>query len=176
MSVSAMALAGYSVAGSAWRALRINRAITINLLMTIAAVGLIIGAYTEAAVVMVLFVIGEALAGVFGRKSTLLYSQPDGSRATGSDRDAALYRLRDPFRRDGYDGGFHAHSAALKHSASPSTTCKSGETIIVKPGERIAMTASSSAVQRSSTRHRLPAKVFRLPKPSMTAFCRQHQR
>jgi Cd2+/Zn2+-exporting ATPase len=64
MAVAAMILAGYPIARSAWRALRINREITINLLMTIAAIGaVIIGAYTEAGLVMVLFAIGEALEG-----------------------------------------------------------------------------------------------------------------
>jgi len=63
-SISAMVLAGYPVALSGWRAFRINRQITINALMSIAAIGAVfIGAYTEAGVVMVLFVIGEALEG-----------------------------------------------------------------------------------------------------------------
>lgn len=63
-SVLAMVLAGYPVAQSAVRALWFNRSITINALMSIAAIGaVIIGAYTEAGVVMVFFVIGEALEG-----------------------------------------------------------------------------------------------------------------
>ncbi|MEZ4515748.1 MAG: cation transporter [Chloroflexota bacterium] len=62
MAVGAMILAGLPIARSAWRALRINHEITINLLMTIAAIGaVVIGAYTEAGLVMVLFAIGEAL-------------------------------------------------------------------------------------------------------------------
>jgi Zn2+/Cd2+-exporting ATPase len=64
MSVLAMILAGYPIAQSALRAVRVNREITINMLMTIAAVGaVIIGAYTEAGLVMVLFALGEALEG-----------------------------------------------------------------------------------------------------------------
>ncbi len=64
MSVLAMVLAGAPIARSAWRALRVNHEITINLLMTVAAVGaVIIGAYTEAGLVMVLFALGEALEG-----------------------------------------------------------------------------------------------------------------
>ncbi|MFO7662133.1 MAG: heavy metal translocating P-type ATPase [Chloroflexota bacterium] len=64
MAVLAMILAGYPIAQNAVRALRVNREITINLLMSIAAVGaVIIGAYTEAGLVMVLFALGEALEG-----------------------------------------------------------------------------------------------------------------
>ena len=63
-SILALMLAGYPIVLSAWRSLRINHEITINLLMTIAAVGaVIIGAYTEAGLVMVLFALGEALEG-----------------------------------------------------------------------------------------------------------------
>ncbi len=63
-STAAVLLAGYPVARSAWQNLKINHAIDINLLMTIAAVGaLFIGAYTEAGMVMVLFALGEALEG-----------------------------------------------------------------------------------------------------------------
>lgn len=59
-----MLLAGTPIARSAWQTLRINRTININLLMTIAAIGaVIIGAYTEAGLVMVLFALGEALEG-----------------------------------------------------------------------------------------------------------------
>ena len=63
-ALAALAVAGYPIALSAWRTLRINREISINLLMTIAALGaLVIGAYSEAGLVMVLFAIGEALKG-----------------------------------------------------------------------------------------------------------------
>jgi len=63
-ALAALIVAGWPVARSAWRALRINHEIGINLLMTIAAVGaVVIGAYTEAGLVMVLFAIGEALEG-----------------------------------------------------------------------------------------------------------------
>ncbi|MCP4356546.1 MAG: cadmium-translocating P-type ATPase, partial [Chloroflexi bacterium] len=64
LSVIALALAGWPIARSGWAAIRINREININVLMTVAAVGAVfIGAYTEAAMVMVLFALGEALEG-----------------------------------------------------------------------------------------------------------------
>ncbi|HRV94269.1 MAG TPA: cation transporter, partial [Anaerolineae bacterium] len=57
-SLAALALAGWPIARSAWRAIKINHEININVLMTIAALGaVIIGAYTEAGMVMVLFAI-----------------------------------------------------------------------------------------------------------------------
>ncbi len=63
-SIGAMVVAGGPIARSAWRAVSINREININVLMTMAAIGaVIIGAYTEAGMVMVLFAIGEALEG-----------------------------------------------------------------------------------------------------------------
>ncbi|MBC8162490.1 MAG: cation-translocating P-type ATPase, partial [Roseiflexaceae bacterium] len=63
-SIAALLVAGGPVARSAWRALTVNRELNINVLMTIAAVGAaVIGAYTEAAMVMTLFTLGEALEG-----------------------------------------------------------------------------------------------------------------
>ena len=64
-SIGALISAGLPVARSAWRAISINREININVLMTIAAIGaVVIGAYTEAGMVMVLFAFGETLEGL----------------------------------------------------------------------------------------------------------------
>jgi len=63
-SIGALLVAGRPIARSAWRAIPINRKLNINVLMTIAAIGaVIIGAYTEAGMVMVLFALGESLEG-----------------------------------------------------------------------------------------------------------------
>jgi len=60
----AMLVAIRPIAASGIKALRISREFTINLLMTIAAVGaLFLGEYLEAATVIFLFAIGEALEG-----------------------------------------------------------------------------------------------------------------
>ena len=60
----AMAVAMKPIAESGLNSLRINRAFNINLLMTIAAVGaLFLGEFLEAATVIFLFAIGEALEG-----------------------------------------------------------------------------------------------------------------
>ncbi len=64
MALLAMALTIGPVARSAWRGLTLSRELNINALMTIAAVGaVVIGAYVEAGLVMVLFALGEALEG-----------------------------------------------------------------------------------------------------------------
>lgn len=64
MYALAMAVAMKPIAVSGIHALRINREFNINMLMTIAAVGaLILGEYLEAATVIFLFAIGEALEG-----------------------------------------------------------------------------------------------------------------
>jgi Cd2+/Zn2+-exporting ATPase len=63
-SVAAMVSAGWPIARSAVQSLRLSREININVLMSVAAIGaVIIGAYTEAGMVMVLFALGEALEG-----------------------------------------------------------------------------------------------------------------
>ena len=62
--VLAMLLAIRPIAASGVKALRINREFNINLLMTVAATGaLFLGEYLEAATVIFLFAIGEALEG-----------------------------------------------------------------------------------------------------------------
>ena len=60
----AMLIALYPIARSGLNALMINRRFGINLLMTIAAIGaMVIGEYLEAATVIFLFAVGEALEG-----------------------------------------------------------------------------------------------------------------
>lgn len=62
--IAAMCLAGYPIARSGLTVLLINREFNINLLMTIAAVGaVIIGQPAEAATLIVLFALAEALEG-----------------------------------------------------------------------------------------------------------------
>ncbi len=64
VQILALALAGYPVARSALAALWINRDFSINLLMTIAAIGaVIIGDTAESATLIFLFAISEALEG-----------------------------------------------------------------------------------------------------------------
>lgn len=147
-SLAALLAAGVPIARSAVRTLVINREISINLLMTIASVGaVIIGAYTEAGMVMVLFAIGEALEGytasrtrdsirslmeVVPNMATLLQrKEPSGcSEAGGSDGATAC--------------GCGEETCATPAPAStptrvPIDSLQVGDIILVKPGERIPM-------------------------------------
>ncbi len=117
MSVLAMVIAGYPVAVSAVRALRVNREITINLLMTIAAVGaVVIGAYTEAGLVMVLFALSEALEGYTAARAR----DAIGSLGTLAPTEATALR-------DGVE------------TRIPVVVLRVGDHIVVRPGERLAM-------------------------------------
>ena len=131
-SVLAMVLAGYPVAVSGWRALTVSRDININVLMTIAAVGaVLIGAYTEAGVVMVLFALGEALEGYTAAKSR------DAIRGLMAVAPNEAVRLAP-------DG---------REVRVPIAELLVDDQIVVRPGERIAMdgrvTSGTSAVNQA---------------------------
>ncbi|MCE5208015.1 MAG: heavy metal translocating P-type ATPase [Chloroflexi bacterium] len=69
-SILALLSAGFPVFRSAWKSVTLTRELNINVLMTIAGVGaVLIGAYTEAGMVMVLFMLGEMIEGYTGEKS-----------------------------------------------------------------------------------------------------------
>jgi Cd2+/Zn2+-exporting ATPase len=117
MAVLAMVLAGYPIAQSAYRALRVNHEITINLLMTIAAAGaVIIGAYTEAGLVMVLFALGEALEGYTAERAR---HNIRGMSALAPSEAITL--------RDG------------RETRLPVGSLVPGDRIVVRPGERLPM-------------------------------------
>jgi Zn2+/Cd2+-exporting ATPase len=120
-SVLALLVAGGPIVRSAWRALRVNRAITINLLMTIASVGaLAIGAYTEAGMVMVLFALGEALEGFTAAKAR---DALRGLAALAPATALRLERAEDDWREEEVPVGALAV----------------GDLIVVKPGASIPM-------------------------------------
>lgn len=128
----AMAVAAYPIARSGLNTLRISRTFSINLLMTIAAVGaVIIGEHLEAATVIFLFAIGEALEGFTA------------DRARSSLRD--LVELAP------------AQAVRLRPDGSsenvPVVLLRVGDTIAVHPGERVPMdgvvTAGRSGVNQA---------------------------
>ncbi len=120
-SIAAMLIAGYPAARRGWFALRINRQITINALMTLAAVGaVLIGAYTEAGVVMVLFALGEALEGF------------SVERSRQSIRSLMRLAPEQALRLDAHQE--HAHEILV-----PVRELEIGDRILVKPGSRIPM-------------------------------------
>lgn len=138
-SVIAMLVAGYPIARSAWRSLRINHEISINLLMTIAAIGaLFIGAYTEAGLVMVLFAIGEALEGYTAQRAR----DAIGSLMDIAPNEATVLRAcmdcQEHLGQQGYTGG-PCPFCGVEEQRIDVADLQLGDLILVKPGERIAM-------------------------------------
>ncbi len=135
-SLGAMALAGWPVARSAWRGLRAGGQISINLLMTVAALGaVLIGAITEAGMVMVLFALGEALEGYTA------------GRARQSIRSLMAVAPSTALRLTSHDG--HGHEDRV-----PVAELRVGDVIIVRPGERVPMDgivrAGTSAISQAA--------------------------
>lgn len=120
-SIGALVAAGLPIARSAWLSLKTSFEININVLMTIAAVGaVLLGAYTEAGMVMVLFAIGEALEGfVANRARHSIRSLVDIVPSK-----AVVLRQR----------GGQVHEEHIQVEA-----LKVGDVILVKPGEQIPM-------------------------------------
>lgn len=121
LSVAAMISAGWPIFRSAFQAIRLNHEININVLMSIASIGaVLIGAYTEAGMVMVLFAVGEALEGYATHRSrdsirSLMEIVPN---------TASLLVPQ--------NGSFRPETVNIE-------SLKIGDSILVKPGERIPM-------------------------------------
>ncbi|MCZ7543678.1 MAG: hypothetical protein M5R40_09140 [Anaerolineae bacterium] len=104
--LAALAVAGSPIVRSGLRALLFNRDININLLMSIAAVGaVLIGEMAEAATVIFLFAIGEALEGYTADRArdslrSLVSLAPDRATALRPCMDCAEH-----MGREGYTGG-----------------------------------------------------------------------
>jgi len=109
--------------------------VTINALMSIAAIGAVfIGAYTEAGVVMVLFVIGEALEGFTSE------------RARRSIRGLMEVAPNEATLLERHDDHVHEKDVPVRE-------LRIGDLILVKPGQRISMdgrvVSGSSAVNQA---------------------------
>ncbi|WP_420644525.1 heavy metal translocating P-type ATPase [Candidatus Leptofilum sp.] len=170
-SVAALVLAGVPIARSGWRSLRINRELTINALMTIAAVGaLFIGAYTEAGLVMVLFAIGEALEGytaVRARNSirSLMSVSPQSATVLRPCIDCQAH-----LGQNGYTQG-ECPFCGVESQRVPVEEIELGETVMVKPGERVPvdgriLSGSSTMDQSTITGESAPIAV----QPEDTVF------
>ncbi len=145
--IAATLIALYPIARSGLNNLLINRSFNINLLMTIAAIGAIfIGEMLEAATVIFLFAVGEALEG---------YNAERARRSLRSLMDLApAQAIR--LRRDA--PSFLSSENVIWLSAPseeivPVEALEIGDTILVKPGERVAMDgvviAGSSGVNQA---------------------------
>lgn len=164
-ALAALLCVGVPIAQNAWRALWYNRAITINLLMTLAALGaVLIGAYTEAGMVMVLFALGEALEGFTGNRARASLQ----SLVAVMPSTATLLRpapLADPPTADdncdetctdtctSTCGETCGSSASPRERVVPIAALQIGDVILVRPGERIPMdgciVAGSSSVDQA---------------------------
>ena len=136
LGLLALGLAGWPIARSAWASVVDAREITINVLMTIAAIGaVVIGATTEAGLVMTLFAIGEALEGYTGE------------RARAAIRDLVSTAPAEATRLEKNDQGM-THEVRV-----PVAKLAVGDVIVVRPGDRIAMDgrvrAGESAVDQA---------------------------
>lgn len=137
LHVIAACIAGYPIANRGIRALLIGRQITIDLLMIIATVGaLLIGETGEAATVIMLFAIGEALEGYTSERArnslhSLLALKPEVAHVMRQCIDC-----NEHMGLNGYTGGpcpeCDEHETTL-----PVDQVSIGDLVIVRPGERI---------------------------------------
>jgi len=119
----ALFLVGASVVRAGWRGIRINREFNIQALITIAVLGaLVIGAWVEAGMVVVLFSIGESLEGYAASRAR---SAIRGLAATAPE---VATRIRRGTNGDGE-----------REVVLPVEELVPGDTILVRPGERIPM-------------------------------------
>lgn len=115
--VSALVLAGFSIAMDSLRNLIINRTFDIGLLMTLAAIGaMFLGDFTEAATLIFLFSISEALEAF------------SADRARGSIRNLQELAPSEAFR-------INAAGTELIKLAD----LQIGDRLLIKPGERVPM-------------------------------------
>lgn len=142
--LAAILLGGYHVARRAAASLRFNRQMDINVLMTLAVIGAaLIGQWAEAATVVLLFSIGELLEATTmdrARRSirSLMALAPSHAVVLRPCLDCAGH-LGQPLADGGlYEGGpcpwCEPHELAM-----PVEEVAVGETVLVRPGERIAV-------------------------------------
>lgn len=119
LMIAVIALVGAPIAAKGIRAALFARQITIDLLMLIAAVGAVfIGAYGEAAAVILLFSLGEALEGY--------------SAARSRDAIGSLVRLQPDMATV-----IHTHDGHSHHAEESIDALRPGMQVLVKAGERL---------------------------------------
>ncbi len=149
----------YFPARSGWLALRSGQGLDINVLMTIAAVGAFaIGEYGEAATVIVLFSLGEALEGFTMERardsirSLMLLAPADATLIKNCNNCEEHLGQRNPDGNGIYSSG-PCPWCDIHEQLVPIESLQLGDLILVKPGERIAMdgrvTAGSSSVNQA---------------------------
>ncbi len=125
----ALAVAGGPVVRSAWRGLRVNREVNIQALITIAVAGaLVIGAWVEAGMVVVLFAMGEHLEGYASARAR------GAIRALVNTAPEEATRIR---RAGTVGAGDTAGDSRDAEERVPVGALVPGDVILVRPGERI---------------------------------------
>jgi Cd2+/Zn2+-exporting ATPase len=137
LRILAACLGGFPIANRGIRALLVSRQITIDLLMSIATLGaLLIGEMGEAATVILLFTIGEALEGYTAERArdslrSLLALKPEVAHVLRPCIDCSEH-----MGQNGYTGG--ACPECSEHEVTlPIEQVSIDELVIVHPGERI---------------------------------------
>ena len=147
LHLAVVALAGTPILIDGWRSLLLARDVTINLLMSIATAGaLVIGESGEAATVIVLFAIGEALEGYTADRAryslrALLQLVPQQAIVLRPCLDCAEH-----LGQEGYQGG-PCPFCGLHETRVPVADLAIGDVILVPPGERIPMDGRVQAGQ-----------------------------
>jgi Cd2+/Zn2+-exporting ATPase len=154
LHLAVILLAGYPIVLKGIRSLLLAGRVTIDLLMSIAAVGaLLIGETGEAATVVLLFTFGEALESYAADRArdslrSLLTLSPDRAVQLRPCVDCDEH-----LGRDGYSGGPCPYCG--RHEVSmPVDQLTIGDIVLVRPGERIPVdgrvTAGVSSVNQAS--------------------------
>ncbi len=161
LEIGAVLVGGFPIARSGLRALLLSRRMTINLLMTLAAIGAVfIGETVEAAAVIVLFALGEALEGFTiqrGRNAlrSLLKVTPDEATVLVPCTDCAEHH-----GRDGYTSG-PCPWCGTHEQKVPAASVRVGDLVLVRPGERVPLDGTiergmSALDQRAITGESIP--------------------
>ena len=135
--LAVIVLAGHTIMIKGIRALAFSGQITIDLLMSIATIGaLLIGETGEAATVIVLFALGEALEGYTAERArdslrSLLALAPDQAHVLRPCTDCVEH-----LGQNGYEGG-PCPWCGTHEIVTPVTEVRIGDTVLVRPAERI---------------------------------------
>jgi Cd2+/Zn2+-exporting ATPase len=132
--VVATLIALMPIARSGLRTLLINRDFNINLLMTIAAVGaILIGETLEAATVVFLFAVGESLEGYTADRAR------DSLRSLLQLAPASALKIQVPSSQFPVPSENALMLPVVSEVVVPVEQLRVGDTILVKPGERVPM-------------------------------------
>jgi Cd2+/Zn2+-exporting ATPase len=138
-SIAAAFIGGVPIAIRAWRAIRVNREISMDVLMTIGITGaLLIGATTEAGLVAALVGLSNALEAYTADRArdslrSLMQLAPN---------TAVVHRpcidCKEHLGQDGYAGG-PCPFCGIEEQIVDVNDLRIGEQVVVKPGERVPM-------------------------------------